>query len=258
MLAAPSANERLIMTSIPPNLLDLTGKTVLVTGAAGGIGAATAQLCAQHGARLVLVDILSRDEIAARVGDTASSAEIFSLNTSRRSDVEAMAAQVGSIYGLIDTAAIAPFDDWMAEDWEASLDRVIAVNVKGPINVTRAFLPGMIAQRDGRIILCGSVAGWMGGVRSGPHYAFSKGGIHAFTRWLSRQGAPHNVLVNAIAPGPVDTGMTRGQGYDPRQYPLGRMAEAHEIAAVAVFLCSAGATYISGAVVDVNGGVHFH
>jgi NAD(P)-dependent dehydrogenase (short-subunit alcohol dehydrogenase family) len=149
-------------------------------------------------------------------------------------------------------------DDWMADDWEASLDRVIAVNVKGPINVTRAFFPGMIARREGRIVLCGSVAGWMGGVRSGPHYAFSKGGLHAFVRWLSRQGAPHNVLVNGIAPGPVDTAMTKGQGYDPKQYPLGRMAAPEEVAAAALYLCSASAGYFSGAFLDINGGIYFH
>jgi NAD(P)-dependent dehydrogenase (short-subunit alcohol dehydrogenase family) len=227
-----------------------------------------ARPCAQHGARLVLADIVSRDETAERVGDVGRDAEIYSLDMSRRLLVDEMAAKVGPIYGLIDTAAIAPFDDWMADDWmaddwmaddwEASLDRVIAVNVKGPINVTRAFFPGMIARREGRIVLCGSVAGWMGGVRSGPHYAFSKGGLHAFLRWLSRQGAPHNVLVNGIAPGPVDTAMTKGQGYDPKQYPLGRMAAPEEVAAAALYLCSASAGYFSGAFLDINGGIYFH
>lgn len=244
------------MIAASPNLLDLSGKKVLITGAAGGIGSATAQCFAQHGARLVLADILSPEETAARVGEAARDAEIYSLDMSSRSLVDEMAARVGLIYGLVDTAAIALFDDWMAEDWEASLDRVIAVNVKGPINVTRAFFPGMIRQGEGRIVLCGSVAGWMGGVRSGPHYAFSKGGLHAFVRWLSRQGAPHNVLVNGIAPGPVDTSMTQGQGYDPARYPLKRMATPHEIAVAALYLCSKSAGYYSGAFLDINGGVH--
>lgn len=91
-----------------------------------------------------------------------------------------------------------------------------------------------------------------------PNCAFSKGGIRAFVRWLSRQGAPHNVLVNGIAPGPVDTEMTAGKGYDPTAYPLKRMAKPEEIAAIAVFLCGAGAGYVSGAIFDVNGGTHFH
>ena len=98
----------------------------------------------------------------------------------------------------------------------------------------------------------------MGGLRTGPHYAFSKGGIHAFVRWLSRQGAPHNVLVNGIAPGPVDTPMIEGQGYDPAAYPMKRMTRQEEIAAMAVFLCGAGGGYASGAIFDINGGTHFH
>ena len=125
-----------------------------------------------------------------------------------------VAQQIGLVFGLIDTAAIVPLDDWMADDWDDALEQVIRANIKGPLNLTRAFLPGMIERGEGRIVLCGSVAGWMGGIRSGPHYAFSKGGIHSFVRWLSRQGAPHNVLVNGIAPGPVEAAMTEGNGYD--------------------------------------------
>lgn len=247
------------MTAPTPSPFDLTGRRIAITGAAGGIGSATARLCAAQGARLVLADRLSIEEIRDRVGaDVAGHAAIHSLDTGCRRAVTAFAAEVGPVYGLIDTAAIAPADDWMAEDWDEALDAVIRANVKGPINLARAFLPGMVAAGEGRIVLCGSVAGWMGGIRSGPHYAFSKGGLHAFVRWLSRQGAPHGVLVNGIAPGPVETGMTAGKGYDPQAYPLRRMARPEEIAATAVFLCGAGAGYASGAIFDINGGTHFH
>lgn len=247
------------MTSNTASPFDLTGRRILISGAAGGIGSATAKLCLKQGARLVLVDIVGEGAIRERVGpEVAEAAEIFSLDTGSRAEVTRLAEAVGPVYGLIDTAAIAPHDDWMAEDWEDALDRVIRANIKGPINLARAFLGGMIAQRDGRIVLCGSVAGWMGGIRTGPHYAFSKGGIHAFTRWLSRQGAPHNVLVNGIAPGPVETAMTAGKGYDPQLYPLQRMAKPEEIAATAVFLCGAGAGYAAGAIFDINGATHFH
>ena len=93
---------------------------------------------------------------------------------------------------------------------------------------------------------------------SGPHYAFSKGGIHAFTRWLARRGAPHNVLVNAIAPGAVATGMTIGTEYEKTSQPLGHMAAPEEIAGAALFLTSPAASFMTGAVMDVNGGVFFH
>jgi NAD(P)-dependent dehydrogenase (short-subunit alcohol dehydrogenase family) len=241
------------------SLFDLTGKRIVISGAAGGIGSATAKLCADHGARLVLLDIVGVEQIRARVGELlAASAEIYSLDTGSRQDVERVSHQIGPVYGLIDTAAIAPLDDWMAEGWDEALDEVIRANIRGPINLARAFLPGMMDQGEGRIVLCGSVAGWMGGIRSGPHYAFSKGGLHAFVRWLSRKGVGHNVLVNGIAPGPVETAMTEGKGYDPTAYPLKRMARPEEIAATAVFLCSAGGGYASGAIFDINGGTHFH
>jgi NAD(P)-dependent dehydrogenase (short-subunit alcohol dehydrogenase family) len=247
------------MASLETSPFDLTGRRILISGAAGGIGSATARLCARQGAQLVLVDVASKEQIRERVGaEIADRSEIHTLDTGARQDVTALSKQSGAVYGLIDTAAIAPYDDWMAEDWEESLDRVIRANIKGPINLTRAFLPGMVAAGEGRIVLCGSVAGWMGGLRTGPHYAFSKGGIHSFVRWLSRQGAPHNVLVNGIAPGPVETAMTEGKGYDPQLYPLKRMAKPEEIAATAVFLCGAGSGYASGAIFDINGATHFH
>lgn len=241
------------------SLFDLTAKRIVISGAAGGIGSATAKLCADHGARLVLLDIVGVEQIRARVGELlAASAEIYSLDTGSRQDVERVSHQIGPVYGLIDTAAIAPLDDWMAEGWDEALDEVVRANIRGPINLARAFLPGMMDQGEGRIVLCGSVAGWMGGIRSGPHYAFSKDGLHAFVRWLSRKGVGHSVLVNGIAPGPVETAMTEGKGYDPTAYPLKRMARPEEIAATAVFLCSAGGGYASGAIFDINGGTHFH
>jgi len=245
------------MTASAASPFDLTGRRILVAGAAGGIGSATAKLCARQGATLILVDIVGKDRIRERVGaELADRSEIYSLDTGSRADVTAMAKHVGAIYGLVDTAAIAPHDDWMAEDWEESLDRVIRANIKGPINLARAFLPGMMDAGEGRIVLCGSVAGWMGGLRTGPHYAFAKGGIHSFTRWLAGKAAARNVLVNGIAPGPVETAMTDGKGYDVSLYPLKRMAKAEEIAATAVFLCSPGSGYATGAIFDINGGTH--
>ena len=247
------------MTAMNTSPFDLTGRRILISGAAGGIGGATARLCAEQGAHLVLIDLVSEDRIRDHVGEkVASRAEVYSLDTGSRQDVTRVARQIGAVFALIDTAAIAPLDDWMADDWEEALDLVIRANIKGPINLSRAFLPAMVEKAEGRIVLCGSVAGWMGGIRSGPHYAFSKGGIHAFVRWLSRQGAPHNVLVNGIAPGPVETAMTEGKGYDPSVYPMKRMAKPEEIAATAVFLCGAGSGYASGAIFDINGGTHFH
>ncbi len=222
----------------------LSGRRILITGAAGGIGSATARLCAEHGAAVVLADVLPPEAIAERVGGMA--AECHTLDISDRDAVFHFAA------------AICPLDDWMADDWDDALERVLAINVRGPLNLTRAFFPGMAARGEGRIVLSGSVAGWMGGVLSGPHYAFTKGGIHAFTRWLARRGAPDNVLVNAIAPGAVATGMTIGTEYENAPQPLGHMAAPEEVAAAALFLSSPAASFMTGAVMDVNGGAFFH
>ncbi|WP_419898871.1 SDR family NAD(P)-dependent oxidoreductase [Roseomonas sp. USHLN139] len=233
----------------------LEGQRVLVTGAAGGIGGATVRLAVEQGARVIAVDLGEPAEIAARCG--LAPAECHRLDTSDRAAVEAFVARAGQIDGLVDTAAICPADDWMAPGWDEALQRVLAVNIGGPINLARALLPAMAAQGAGRMVFCGSIAGWMGGIVSGPHYAFSKGGLHAFIRWLARRAAPQGVLVNAIAPGPVETAMTEGRGYRPENYPLGRMARPEEIAATAVFLLGPGAGYAAGAVLDINGATHF-
>nr|WP_096358947.1 SDR family oxidoreductase [Variibacter gotjawalensis] len=228
---------------------------IFITGAAGGIGSATAAICTAQGAEVILADVVGIEQTKAK---NAKAAAIYQLDTSDRAAVEKLAREIGPIDALVDTAAICPFDDWMAPGWDEALDRVLRVNIKGPINLTRAFLPGMMERKKGRVVLCGSIAGHMGGVRSGPHYAFTKGGLHSFMRWLSRKAAEHNVLVNAVAPGPVDTGMTSGQGYDPSGFPLRRMAGPEEIASCIAYLCSPSASYATGAIFDINGGTVFH
>ena len=118
-------------------------------------------------------------------------------------------------------------------------------------------MAGMRENTGGRIALIGSIAGRLGGVRAAPHYAMSKGGIHSFVRWAAKKGAPDNILVNAVAPGPVATPMTQGEPFDPAEFPLQRMAQAEEIAGPLAFLVSPAASYVSGAVLDINGALHF-
>lgn len=103
----------------------------------------------------------------------------------------------------------------------------------------------------------GSEAARIGGMMAAPHYVMSKGGIHSFVRWAAKRGAPHNVLVNAVAPGVVDTPMTMNQPFGYDRFPMGRKATAHEIAAPLAFLVSPAASYVNGAVLDVNSGMHF-
>ncbi|MEU0470833.1 SDR family oxidoreductase [Amycolatopsis sp. NPDC006131] len=104
------------------------------------------------------------------------------------------------------------------------------------------------------MVCIGSVAGKVGGVLAGPHYVASKGAVHAVVKWLAKTEAARGITANAIAPGVVDTEMVAGRGYRPDYCPLGRLAQPEEIARVAAFVASPAASYLTGAVVDVNGG----
>jgi NAD(P)-dependent dehydrogenase (short-subunit alcohol dehydrogenase family) len=236
---------------------DLTSRRVLITGAADGIGAAAARVCGSLGAELVLVDIKSCAEVADAVRQAGGSATTRSADASSRADMERLARETGALDALVLNAALCPWDeDWFAPEWDASFERVMAVNVLGPIHGARAFLPGMIERRRGRIVLVGSLAGRMGGLIAGPHYVASKGGVHALVKWLARQAGPHNVLVNGVAPASVATAMMRDRPVDLSRIPLGRMAAPEEVAWPIAFLCSDAASYICGTVLDVNGGVY--
>ena len=236
---------------------NLTGQTILVTGAARGIGAASAEICASLGASVVLVDLEGSEAVAKDIAARGGRAEAIEADVADRSAVERIAATVGPVSGLVLNAAICPFgEDWRADDWDESFERVMHVNLLGPIHMARAFLPGMIQRRDGRIVMVGSLAGRMGGLIAGPHYVASKGGLHALVKWLARQAAPHGVIVNGIAPASVETPMMEGQPVDRDRIPVGRMAQPEEVGWPIAFLCSPGASYVCGTVLDVNGGVY--
>lgn len=237
---------------------DLSETRVLVTGAAGGIGLAAARLCASLGARLVLSDVAHRERMEALAGEVSGVESVHLCDVAERDAVEALVESIAPVSALIDAAGVCPYDeDWLAPDWnDVAFMRVMRINLLGPINLVRAVMPGMIERRHGRIALCGSIAGWSGGLRAGPHYAASKGGVHALVRWFSQRGVAHGVTVNGVAPGPVLTGMTAGHGYDGSAYPMKRMGEPEEIASALAFLCSPGASYLSGAILDVNGGTY--
>lgn len=232
---------------------DLTGRRVLVTGAAGGIGASAARTCALQGAAVDLVDIEPPDTTAAEIG---AAARAHVCDISDRAAVEAFVEAVGPVDALVSSAAICPWDDWTDADWDATFDRVMSVNVQGPIHLARALLPGMIDRRWGRMVFVGSVAGRMGGLIASAHYAASKGGLHTLVRWLAQRGAPHNVMVNGVAPANTDTSMISGQPVDLAKVPARRLADPSEVAWPIAFLCSEAASYISGAVLDVNGGIY--
>ncbi len=236
---------------------DLSGMRVAISGAGGGIGSATARLVASMGADVMLADLEAPAPLADYISSKGREATATALDVTDRDAVDAWAVDCGAVDALIDCAAICPFDDWDDDGWDDVAARVFNVNLQGPLNLTRAFMAGMKERGSGRIALVGSIAGRLGGVRAAPHYVMSKGGIHGFVRWAAKKGAPYNVLINAVAPGPVATPMTQGEPFEPESFPMRRIAAAEEIAGPLAFLVSPAASYVSGAVLDINGAMHF-
>ncbi|MGH7078167.1 MAG: SDR family NAD(P)-dependent oxidoreductase [Acetobacteraceae bacterium] len=234
---------------------DLTGSRILIAGAAGGIGAASARAAATMGATVVLADIADCTETAEAIRAGGGKIEVARCDIANRAAVEALVAEHKPLDALVASAAICPWDDWNDDLWDETFSRVIAVDLLGPIHLCRAVLPVMVARGGGRIVLVGSLAGRSGGLIASPHYVAAKGGLHAFVRWLARRGAAGRVTVNAVAPASVRTPMMEGRPVDLSRIPLGRMAEPEEVGWPIAFLCSPAASFITGVVLDVNGGV---
>jgi len=236
----------------------LDGRTALVTGAASGIGRATAVALAREGVAVVCFD---RDDPAGVVDEIDVSG---GRATAVRGSVTEEADVVGAVgicaehYGpltiAVNSAGVVDFEPLEQGD-VAFWTRQIAINLIGPMAVLKHAVPVMRAQGGGAAILFGSIAGKTGGIRSGAAYGASKGGVHALVRWAAQAYAKDAIRVNAIAPGPVDTPMTQGRGYAPNTVPLGRLGEPAELAETVVFLASDAGAWITGQTVNVNGGM---
>ncbi len=242
----------------------LEDKIAIVTGAGAGLGRCMALELAREGADVAIWDVH---------GDSATDTQIEVEKLGRRAlamavdvadgdavqaSVEKVIADWGRIDILINNAGICQKEaiEAISEDqW----DRIMAVNLKGTFLCSRAVMPIMKLQREGRIINMGSVSGKIGGIAAGAHYAASKAGVMCFTKSLARELAPFSVTANGIAPGVVETDMTRdlscGEWEDYLDgIPLNRIGEAKDVARVAVFLASPDAAYLTGEIIDVNGG----
>jgi gluconate 5-dehydrogenase len=245
---------------------DLTGKVALVTGATRGLGYAMAKGLAQAGATVVL-NGRKADALAASIATLAESgarafASVFDV-TDRdgvRAGVGAIEAQHGRLDILINNAGIqrrSPLVDFRQEDWDA----IIATNLTAPFLVAQAALPGMIARRSGKIIHVASLMSELARPTVVP-YTAAKGGVRQLTRGMAVELAPHNIQVNAIAPGYFATEMNRAlidnaefNAWVCKRTPAGRWGEPAEIAGLAVFLASAAADYITGQLLVIDGGM---
>ena len=242
-------------------------KNALITGAAQGIGNTIATKLAEIGDTVLIADVNAEAAKAASQAlvSRGLSAIPVALDVSNQQQVSQtlhhVSDEVGSIDILVNNAGIISNTHWShttPQEWE----RVLAVNLSGTMYVTQAVLPAMCEQRWGRIINIVSLAGRTGGVSVGPAYAASKAGIIGLTRHLAGKCAAYGVTVNAVAPGTTRTPMidafTDEQMEDIyRTIPVGRLGEAHEIAAAVAYLASNDAGFTTGVTLDVNGGMYF-
>ncbi len=249
-------------------MISLAGKAALVTGGSRGIGAATVRLFARAGAD-VLFNYRRRRDAAQQVEQEArkhgTRVESLKADLGRMADAKKLVNHTVERLGRLDVL-VANAGIWNEEDTpiekltEQEWDEMMRVNLKSVYAVTHFAAVHMIAQRSGRIIALSSTAGQRGEAFHS-HYAATKGAIISFVKGLSTELARHNVLVNCVAPGWVDTDMSRqvlrtkaGWKFATGQIPLGRVATAEEIAGPILFLASELATFITGEILNVNGG----
>ncbi|OAP24213.1 MULTISPECIES: SDR family NAD(P)-dependent oxidoreductase [Amycolatopsis] len=241
----------------PRGPASLAGQRAVVTGAARGIGSRIAVELALAGAHVTVLDLHDPADTVAEITKLGGSAAGLRADITDREGIAAAIAEAAGPQQRLDTlvTCAAVYGDTVAIDDlpESEVDFVLGVNVKGTLWCIKSALP-FLRGHDSRVVCIGSVAGKVGGVLAGPHYVASKGAVHAVVKWLAKTEARNGVLANAVAPGVVDTEMVRDKGYSENYNPLGRLARAEEIARVAAFLASPAASYMTGTVVDVNGG----
>jgi len=253
-------------------LYDFEGKVAIITGAARGIGKATAWAFARRGAAVAIVDINGEgaEKVASNIRSQGLKALAVTTDISESNTVDNMTNQVLQEFGRIDilvnNAYISGGPALITETSEETWDRVIAVNLKGYFNCAKAAARTMIAQRSGKIVNISSGAGVSGSLSSGVQYPASKAGIIGLTKGLAGELAPFGINVNCICPGLIktraDEEMTDPGGWTPEkvesyirvEVPLGRQGRPEDIAETVVFLSSEGASYIVGEVINVNGG----
>jgi 2-hydroxycyclohexanecarboxyl-CoA dehydrogenase len=252
---------------------NLSGKTAIVTGGGGGIGGATSRRFAAEGAKVAVFDmnLTAATQVAHDIRAAGGHAEAFACDITDRQQVDAAIAateeKLGPIDILVNNAGwdiFKPFTKTVPAEW----DKLIAINLTGALHMHHAVLPGMVARGGGHIVNIASDAA-RGGSSGEAVYAACKGGLVALSKTLAREHARHNIKVNVVCPGPTDTALLAGfaEGASnpekllesfKKAIPLGRLGQADDLAGVIVFLSSSDASFITGQVISVSGGLTMH
>lgn len=236
---------------------DLEHRTAWVTGAARGIGAATALSLARRGARVHLSDVLDCGPVAERIKAAGGAAFAHRLDVTDRTGCQALVASIVEHHPLaivVCNAGVCPPGQVIGDT--AQWDRVMAVNLEGTRNCVDAAWSSLADSGEGRLVLVSSMAYYQGGLIVGTEYSASKAALIGMTRHLARNGGPLGIRCNAVAPGIIDTDMTADfDKPDLERIPLRRLGTAEEVAEPIVFLCSAGAAYMTGTVLNITGGM---
>lgn len=244
--------------------MQLKGKVILLTGAAGGIGRAAALAFAREGASVVLADVdeTAGERVAAEVRDAGGEAWFFRVDVTDRQGVSQMVSEARYRYGRIDVlvnnAGItrdALLPNLTEDDWR----RVLDVNLSGVLYCTQAAVPVMLEQGRGKIINTASVSGVYGNVGQ-TNYAAAKAGVIGMTKTWAKELGPKGITVNAVAPGFIETEMTakvpeKVLAKIRERIPLRRLGKPEDVANVYVFLASDASDYLNGAVLHVDGGI---
>lgn len=249
------------------------GKTVVVTGGGGGIGGATCRRFAAEGAAVAVFDLNleAAEKVAAGIREAGGRAQALRCDIADRTSVDtavaATEAALGPIAVLVNNAGwdiFKPFTKTAPAEWE----RLIAINLTGALHMHHAVLPGMVARKAGRIVNVASDAARVGSSGEAV-YAACKGGLVAFSKTLAREHARHGITVNLVCPGPTDTALLTGvaQGAASpeklleafaKAIPMGRLGQPDDLAGAIAFFGSDDASFITGQVVSVSGGLTMH
>jgi len=244
--------------------MNLVNKVAIVTGAGRGIGKAIAIALAREGANIIAIDvnIQTAEEVAKEIKSLDRQALAIQVDVSDSKEVNRMVQSVLKKFKrvdiLVNNAAIikrGSIEDLTEEDW----DRVMDVNLKGAFNCAKAVVGAMKKQRYGKIVNISSIAGKIGDLASAPCYGASKAGMTCLAKSLARELASYGINANVVAPHAIKTDMSKEWSEEKRKniianIPLGRMGEPEDIAEAVVFLVSDKAKFITGEVLDVNGG----